>query len=280
METESINSKIIQYFDRCQDTDYLADIVNSTSISDLCQIIDTLLRSSDHQTVDKTCLFIRDLATVGSQHPDCVEFLKEYKTSSIVKTLEQLLFLPNHFVRKQSIYTLGKTGSDGSINVLNQAFFQFRDTDPILLPRLIAEMRWLGSENIWELLDSMISSPIDMTRWAVIATLSEFIGDDARVRDCLFQRKFNDMERLRSDPNPFVQAEAEYEYQLLKLRSAGYNRSRAAYKTERNALERQYKPKLSFDRLSIAFTNYLCDRGSEQYSIAELEAFLVEFQLN
>lgn len=115
-----------------------------------------------------------------------------------------------------------------------------------------------------------------MARWAVVAVLSEFIGDDATVQDELFQNKLRYTEQLRQDSNILIQSEAEYEYQLLKFRSSAYNLARAERKKKRKDLERQYKPAFSFSHISNAFTNHLYIKGLAQYSVAELEAFILD----
>ena len=272
-EMKTIEASVLHYLDYLQDVDYLAAIVNSASAAKLCNIINELLQSGDIETVDSTCLFIRDLVLYGSRHPDSERFVQDYPKSSIVTTLEQLLFSPNHFIRRQAVYTLGKTCSYGSIEALNQAFSALRDTDPILLPRVIGEMGWLGAENFWALLDSMMSSPVYLTRWAVIAVLHEFVGDDAQVQDELFQSKLRCVEQLRQDSNVLIQAEAEYEYQLLKFRSELCNLPKTDRKKKRKALEKQYKPAFCFDYISSLFTNYLYKEALTQYSVGELEAF-------
>ncbi|TWH49900.1 HEAT repeat domain-containing protein [Dulcicalothrix desertica] len=271
-----IKSKILHYLNHLQDVDYLAEIVNSISDTELCNIINELLQSGNDEIFGSTCLFIRDLLVLGSRPHNREKFVKGYPESLIVKNLEQLLFSPNHFTRKQVVYTLGKACSYSSTTVLNQAFNTYRDTDPILLPRLIGEMAWLGAENFWELLDSIMSSQVYMTRWAVIGVLSEFVGDDAQVKDELFQSKLRCTEQLRQDSNILIQSEAEYEYQLLQLRSLTYNLPRAERKKKRKDLERQYKPAFCFTRMSSAFTNHLYTNGLAQYSVAELEAFILD----
>ncbi|MBW4622835.1 MAG: hypothetical protein KME17_26185 [Cyanosarcina radialis HA8281-LM2] len=270
---ETIESRILQYLDRLQDIDYLAAIVNSVSLAELNNIIDELLRSENDEIVSLTCLFIRDLVLLGSRHSDCDRFVQSYSKSSIVKTLEQLIFSNNYFIRIQAVYTLGKTNTYSSVSVLNQAFNELRDSNPILLPRLMGEMGWLGTENFWELLDSMINSNFYMTRWAVIDALSEFIGDDARAQDELFQDKFRCIDRLRRDSNMLVQIEAEYEYQLLKFRREADNLTKAERRKKRKEIERKYKPALCFSQVSIAFRNHLYNNGLKQYSVDELEAF-------
>lgn len=272
MTTDSI----FQYLGHLEDVDYLAAIVTSTPRLELCNKIETLLRSEDNETVGLTCLFITDLVLFGSRHSDCKEFIENYPQSSIVKTLEELVFSPNHFTCKQAIYTLGKTCRYNSLATLNIAFATLRDTAPLILPRLLGEMGWLGAENFWDLVELMMSSQIYITRWAVVDVLHEFNGDDARVQDELFQRKYRCFNRLRQDSNTYVRSEAEYEYQLLKFRSEGYELTRAERKKKRKALESQYKPALWFDRISNAFTNYLHTKGLRQYSVNELEAFIAD----
>lgn len=268
-----IATKILHYLDYLQDTDYLATIVNSASSPELCNIINDLLQSEDNEIVSSTCLFIRDLVLFGSRNSDCEQFVQGYLESSIAKTLEQILSSPNHFVRKEAVYTLGKTCSYGSVPALNQAFSALRDIDPILLPRLIGEIGWLGG-NFWALLDSMMGSQVYMTRWAVIDVLSEFCGDDARAQDELFQGKFRCTDQLRRDSNILIQAAAEYEYQLLKFSSEMFNLPKAERKKKRKDIEQQYKPAFSFAHLSSAFTNYLFANGLTQYSVSELETFI------
>ncbi|MEG4322179.1 MULTISPECIES: HEAT repeat domain-containing protein [unclassified Microcoleus] len=269
-----IATSLLYYINHLGSIDYLATIINSVSSAELCNIINELLQSENYETVSLTCLFIRDLVLFGSPNPDCEKFCQGYSESSIVKTLEQLLFSPNLFICQEVVYTLGQTCSYSSLPMLNQAFSALRDINPILLPRLIGEMGWLGTENFWALLESMVTSPVYMTRWAVIDVLSEFVGDDARVQDELFQRKFKFTEQLRRDSNILIQSEAEYEYQVLKFRSETYNLPKAERKKKRKDLERHYKPKFCFAHLSIAFTNYLYTKGLSQYSVGELEAFI------
>jgi hypothetical protein len=269
-----VATSILHYLDYLQSVDYLAAIVKSVSSVELDNIINELLQSENDETVSSTCLFIRDLVLFGSHNPDCEKFCQGYSESSIVKTLEQLLFSPNHFIRKEVVYTLGKTCSYSSLPMLNQAFSRLRDIDPILLPRLIGEMGWLGTENFWAFLESMTTSPVYMTRWAVIDVLSEFVGDDARVQDQLFQNKFRFTEQLRRDSNILIQSEAEYEYQFLKFRSDTYNLPKAQRKKKRKDLERNYKPTFRFYHISTAFTKYLYTEGLTQYSVGEFEAFI------
>jgi hypothetical protein len=269
---ELIKTRILQYLDHFQDIDYLAQIVNSISVVKLFNIIDELLKSEDSDKVRLTCNFIQDLVLLAPPHPDCKNFGQDFLESSIITTLEELVFSSNHFTRNQVIYTLGKTSSYRSIPALNQAFNKFLDTDPILLPRLVFEMGWLGAENFRSLVDPIISSPIFMTRWAVISMLPGFFGDDAQ--DELFPGRLRCLEQLRGDSNPLIQAEAEYEYQLLKFRSNMHNLPKADRKKQLKLLGQQYKPVYCFDHMSMMFENYLYTKEITEYSIDDLVIFI------
>lgn len=272
---ETTATSIMQYLDLQPDSvDYLCRVVCSVSAETLCNTLNGLLRSEDYETVSSASHFVRDLVLFGSRHSGCKQFVQRYPESSIVSTLEQNLFSPNHFIRKNAIYTLGKTGSYSSVTALNRAFSTLRDTDPILLPRLIGEVGWLGGENLWSLLDSMMSSAAYTTRWAVLPVLNEFSGDDARTQDKLFKRKLNCVEQLRQDEKDLIRTEAEYEYQVLKFRSESYTLLRTERKKLRKALERQYKPEFWFRNMSSMFANYMYKTGTMQYSVGEFEAFI------
>jgi hypothetical protein len=117
---EPIATRILQYLDHLQDIDYFAEIVNSVSAIKLFNIIDELLQSADSEIVLLTCGFIRDLVLLGPGHPDCQNFGQDYWDSSIIITLEKLIFSSNHFIRNQVVFTLGKTGSRRSIPALHQ----------------------------------------------------------------------------------------------------------------------------------------------------------------
>lgn len=273
-----IETSILKYLDHLEDTEYLAAIVTSTSLSELFNVINKLLRSENYETFDLTCLFIRDLVLLGNRHDACKEFVENYPESSIVETLEHLLFCVNHFTRKQVIYTLGKTCSYSSVYAMNQAFDVLRDTDPLLLPKLIYEMVWLGTENFCELIENMITSQVYITRWATLETLSQF-GDDAQAQDEIFQIKCKFFEQLRQDSNILVRLEAEYKYQILEFRrDANALPTKSQRQKKRKELER-YKPDLCFDTIKSTFENYLSINDLYQYSINELEAFIEDMKV-
>lgn len=273
-EIEVFKAGIFNYLSHLHDGDYMAAIANSMPLSEFYNTISILLQSEDNETVSLTTLFITDLVMAGFEHPDCAEFREQYPNSLVVKTLEEMVFSTEHYICTIAVYTLGKTGSYSSVDTINQAFFKLRDVAPLALPRIMGEMGWLGAENFWELLDSMMSSPVYATRWAVLNVLQEFIGNDAREEDELYQRKFRCVEQLRQDLNSYVRLEAEYEYQLLMFRCESHELPKAERRKKRKDLIRQYKPLHCFTEISVKFINDLHNQKLKNYSIAELELFI------
>ena len=191
------------------ETEELNEVGEMTSVEELFAVLNQLLRSDDPDQVSITLGFIRDFM-IMNRSPEREEISDRYPESSIVQTIEQLLFCPNHATRLNAIYTLGKTCSYSSVNVMTQAFHHFRDRDPILLPRLLGELGWLGGESFADCVMSMAESPLYITRWASIPMLSQF-GDFHN--DTMYQRKLERFQQFRHDENSLIRQEAEYAYQ-------------------------------------------------------------------
>jgi hypothetical protein len=269
---ESLKGKVLQCL-KSLDVYDVAIAINADSFLEFCDVINELLKSTDTEIVGSTCLLIRDLVLYSNQYLKGGTLSQKYETSSILKTVEQLLFSENRWIRKAAVCTLGKTCSYGSIPALSEAFRTFRDSDPLLLPRLMGEMGWIGAENFWELLDAMMESSFFVTRWAVVELLPEFI-EDTDSQNELFLGKLRCLEKLRQDSNTLVKAEAEHQYQLLKFRSEMCNFSKSDHKKMRKDLDRKYTPVLRFSYISNRFEYYLNKKGLTQYSVDELEKFI------
>jgi hypothetical protein len=69
--TEQLKKRILNYVTYLEDTHYLGQIITSTSLSNLQEIICELLRSPDDDIVSSTGLFIRDTILFGSSDSIC-----------------------------------------------------------------------------------------------------------------------------------------------------------------------------------------------------------------
>jgi hypothetical protein len=234
-----------------------------------------LLTSDNLEVINDVCLFIRDDFFSCATNQICEAIGNENFKSLIIPKLEKLVFADNHFIRKQVIYTLAKICSYESVPILLQAFEQFRDQDPILLPQLVGELFWLGVDNCGDLMATMITSNQYTTRWAVIATLPTFMYNNPDDTDENFVMRVNCCEYLRHDANKFVQVEAEYEYQCLLLHCSQQekNLSKLEYK-QRSQQIKTLKPALSFAQVEVEFSNYLYTHKLGNYIIPELERFI------
>jgi rubredoxin len=190
-------------------------------------------------------------------------------SAGVVAALEQNVFRRNHFVRDNAIYTLAKLGSVASVPALHRAFSRYRDSDPILLPNLVFELRWLGKK-MWPLVEEMLSASHFSTRWATIRFLAEGCwpshADD-------FDRYKASLQSLANESNALLVAEASYELKKLTC----YNETRIVEKYEKRKLRKQVRklqPATTFEQIRISFRNHLCRTGKEDYDITELERFI------
>jgi hypothetical protein len=262
--SEDIERRILRYLDDgFEDTNYIAEIVNSQSFSNLADSICKLLKSGDDNTFSMTGLFLRDAILYGNRNEACHQFIVAYPESAIVKTLEELVFSDNYFIQSGTIYTLGKTCSYSSKKVLSQAFDRFRESHPLLLTTLLGEMGWLGVENLENCIKQMAASSSYLTRWAAIQLIR--LNDDGTIPDWV--------ETLRKDECKFISIEAEYECQCLLKR----HQTPIFSKIEQRQLAKdikKIKPEISFFSICSRFSRYLSSNGLSQYNVADFEAYI------
>jgi hypothetical protein len=262
--------RVLDYEKHFSEAQYLNNLVSSASTTDLFAAIVQLLQTTDQPTILTTLLFIQDLIL---WYPD--EKRKsigvDYENSSVVRAIEALLITGDHWTRKQSGYVLGKTGSYSSLSAMTAAFYHWLDRDPLMLPHLLGELGWLGAENLDMLREAMIESPIVATRWAAIRSVEDFYPDDDAT---LRKDKQSLWDKLRQDSHPLVRQEAEYAYQIQYFRLHQESLDKTTRRKQRKEIERQYRLKINYDRLSCQFEFELNQAGKLDYSIEELEAFI------
>lgn len=166
-----LETKIIKYLSHLGDSEYMAEVATSPGA---VETLVKMLKDDDSEIVSYAGLFIRDFVLSCSRNDICNAAWETQLEPVIIPELERLVFANNHFICKQVIYTLGKICSYHSVPVLLQGFYEYRERDPILLPRLVGELFWLGVENPFDVLESMVASQYYTTRWAVIELLGEF----------------------------------------------------------------------------------------------------------
>ncbi len=282
------------------EADELDEVGEMTSADELFTVLNQLLESDDTEAVSMILGFIRDFMTMNVS-PERQKIRDRYPESSLVKTIEQLLFCPNHHMREAAVRTLGKTCSYSSVDTMTHAFYQFRDSDPILLPRLLGELGWLGGKTLDECVISMAESSVYMTRWASIPMLSQF-GD--LHNDEMYQRKSKRFKQFRNDENILIRQEAEYAYQEQRLSREIWvkdqmlrreqreivrqgkrgNRMKQLHQCRKNLSDQQwqgfakeYEPEIYFDTIASSFSNRLHWLKQADYTIVEFEAFIPQY---
>jgi hypothetical protein len=263
-------TKIRKYINYLGDAEYMADVVTSPGAVDS---MIKFLQSNDREIINDTCFFIRDFVLSCSQNHTCRQSWESQLKSAIIPEIENLLFADNHFIRKDAVYTLGKICSYDSIPVMLNAFYQLRDRDPILLPRLIGELFWLGINNPWDIIDSMAVSDRYTTRWAVVDVLGKFGCNSPNDEDFLRAHKLCD--RLRRDAHRLVREEAKYNYQYLELQRRKHqeNMSKAEYRQQRKELKK-ISTFLPFGNIISQFGHYMYEHNLHTYTSEELETFI------
>jgi hypothetical protein len=265
-----LRQRIIDYDKHLSESEYLDELAGSVAVDDLFAATVELLQSSDYQTLSTTLGFVQDLI-IWSPGEERHAVKSAYPESIVVQAIESLLFSENHFLRQQTGYTLGKTCSYSSLPIMTQAFHQWRDRDPLMLPFFMGELSWLGAENFHDMVAEMIASSCFVTRWAAVSCLSRYGGLSKREH----QRRFD---RLRNDKDFLVRAEAEYEYrvQLLEYKRIQRFHAEPPFRlTEaQEAVDQQYEPKLTLSQLKNLFENYLTHNGLTDYAISQLESFI------
>jgi hypothetical protein len=270
MNDVEIERRILGYRDHLEDRQYLADLSAAADGPRLNDAIISLLRSADAGAVANTCLFIRDVVLLEDTGEHYSTFRNSYPDSQIVGSLEELVRAPEYTIRRQAVYTIGKTGGgSSSLPILHEAFRFFLERDPLLLPRLAFEIFWLEEEDSLGLIDDVLGSGQYLTRWAafdVLPTSPERNGREwqLRRRVCI---------QLLKDANPRVRAEAVYQLAVLNRDPAAHSLSKAARRAASREIERQ-RPSLCFSNLEILFGNYLYHNARHDYDALELDQFV------
>jgi hypothetical protein len=267
-----LTQRVLDYDKYLSESEYLDELASSVAVEELFTAVVELLQSSVVETLSITLCFVQDLI-LWSPGEERQAAKASYPESIVVKAVEALLWSEHHRIRQQAGYVLGKTCSYSSIPVMTDAFHQWCDRDPLMLPFFMGELAWLGAENFHELVGRMISSPCFTTRWAAIDCLARF-----RTSRRQQQQRWD---YLRYDQHELVRMEAEYEYRVQLFRLRGhqeFHREPPFRLTERReAIDRTHEPAVIFSNIKNRFELDLSSKGLSDYTIEQLEAFIEEY---
>lgn len=248
-----------------------AILAQASSTEFALKTVTDILISSDYNAISEALIFIRDVV-LGTRLPLAEAFAAKLYTSSVLSAIEHLVFCNNHFTRGLAVYTLGKIYSYNSLEILWQAFQRFKESDPLLIPKIAFEIAWLEKNNDrywWNLINEAYQNQSYLTRWSVVDIFYHNGMGDAGY----LQKIAPYFDALRHDENQFVRAEAEFVYQDLVffLKSKRWSKSR---KQVRSQEIDQLEPKLTFTTLETRFHNHLCSSEHRDYRLEQLEQFV------
>lgn len=274
MKTRVLCAEITDYINHLSDTAYINRVLAQTDDAVLVNALLTLLRGDD-AAVSDACLFIRDLIIMAPPDENVARFRQQFFDSFLVRELEAMVFSNLYRVRRDAIYTLGKTCAHGSLPSLLDALAKWREDDPLILPHLLNEIWWLQKEDDFSLLEPLASSTRFLTRWAVLESLLHIYSDEAQ------QQKRRYFSELSHDSHQLVREEASCCLYLLKLEedkpSAPRKSPRFARKAHNERLQ-ELRP-VCFSDVQLGFWNSLEESEAASYTIEDLEVFVARFSL-
>ncbi len=274
----TIRGKIEHYVEHLQELDYIDALLKSVALESLIGSIIEMLQSEQKEHVLAANLFIRDMMTVV--HSDTANAFQEgFTTSTIVDVFHKNVFADMYFVRYDTVYTIGKVILNGSLSVLLDAFGHYRERDPLLLPGLLFELNWLGHADMWSLIDQMAHSECDLTRWAVLSTylFRHLRGAQSAENPGLAQSQMRYLDLFKTDSFHLLRQEADYKRREFDWAQTRSNLSKVERRSAKKVLELT-APTITFDKVPIRFGHHMIQTHMEDYSMADLEAFVLQME--
>lgn len=173
-----------------------------TAVRAVADILDEACRGSGPLDEMSSALFwVRD-ASIGVGSQETRAAVRECVPHRLRSTLANALVAPRFAIRSAAIYTFGKMTFKEDLRLLRGVLDRYLDRDPILLPKLIAEMCWLGlGEETEPVLARVRGHGSYLTRWS-------FFGTD-------HSDSHDECTELANDPSELVRAEARWTLDLF-----------------------------------------------------------------
>lgn len=175
--------------------------------------------------------------------------------ATICPELDALLSAPNLALRTHAVYALGKLSMHDQAFRLEAIAEHTLQHDPMLLPRLLFELRWLHSPLAEPLLERALRSDEPLIRWAALRETPE-------SRWPLFA----------DDPYEPLAAEVRHRLDELELSAAAKAAGHRPRRTWRQrATELEARKPLGFDDVEVRFSNRL---GTSSGALDEVRGFV------
>jgi hypothetical protein len=238
-------------------------LANHSMRSVFCEI-ESLLVTETSEKVARILTFVRDAGLY--EHPFKESFRAALDSSGIWEIFSSLLAAPSHWVKANTIYTIGKLTFRERSYLLSEAFPHFMDENPIGLPSLLFELRWLTGEWNWSFLEKIANANHYLYRWSLCEILDD---DDGPVET--MQRYVSFFSQLKLDSHPLVAAEANFRLERVNAKL----RPKLPKPEWRKEVKRiaSLEPKMTFSNVTMRFI-----QGREDYSLADFDQFVKQSQ--
>jgi|GEM_PF-3017734 len=166
---------IASYLDHIQDEAYIKAALARHGAAALVDAAVRLVRSLETERFDDAVLFIRDVSIGLFQQEITLAFRAQLPGSGLFDALDRCLRAPAFHIRSQAAYTFGKLSYPDHADRLIRVLEERRDTDPLLTPQLLFEIRWLrwDDEAHWRRIQWLAEAPEDVCRWAALQAIED-----------------------------------------------------------------------------------------------------------
>lgn len=171
-------------------------------------------------------------------------------------------------MRHNAIHTIGRLSNADRAHLLSDAFPFYLANDPINLPCLLFELKWLTREHPWHFVEQVAVAQHYLIRWSLCAVLDDPIGDAPEISN----RFRGLLARLKCDPSPFVAAEANLRFERVAVK-LGPKLPKAQWDNEVKRIAR-LEPKVTFESAKMLFMNNLFMNNMSDYSLDDFDRFV------
>lgn len=235
-------------------------ILAGHSMENVFAEIESILEKSDPEATSRTLGFLRDASLY--KHPFRDGFQKHLASSTIWDVLQKLLAAPNFWVRKNTIYTVGKLTHRDRANLLSEAFPFYFENDPINLPFLLQELVWLTNEWNWSFIQKTATAKHFLQRWSLCQVL-----DDGGNQTEIAEQFLEILVQLKADTHRLLAAEATFRFERIKIK-LGPKLSKPEWRKEVNRIS-SLEPRITFESAGMQFM-----RDKTDYTMAEFDCFV------
>lgn len=186
----------------------------------ILEVLHISASSSEPNAFWNASTLFRDLVLRKPESSDIeVRFCESYvagEQRAIVEQFECGLEHPHLQIRRHCIYTLGKICSVDSLGVMLRAFDHAFEKDPVILSRLVGEIRWIigcapeddqFDDFYLGLLEKLVDSDSYLNRWAAVEVIQHSADEPSEL-----------LQKVKEDVHPLVRFQARSPAEAMEKR--------------------------------------------------------------